>query len=129
MKYDQFIKHVQTQAQLNSREEAQRVTSAVLEAIKERIVGDEAKDLAAQLPKELGEFLRGREGENGQHFGLEEFIKLVSEKESVEANIAKTHIKAVFAVLQNAVSPGEYKDFHANFSPDYEELFSPASTS
>ena len=62
MKYDEFIKHVQTVAQLDSREEAERATRATLEIIRERVVGDEAKDLASQLPKELGEYLHGREG-------------------------------------------------------------------
>lgn len=123
MKYDEFIKHVQSVAQLNSREEAERATHATLETIRERIVGDEAKDLAAQLPKELGEYLRGREGENGQHFGMEEFIERVSQKEGVEPTAAVMHVRSVFAVLQDAVSPGEIADLQANLSDDYAELF------
>lgn len=129
MKYDEFIKHVQTVAQLNSREEAERATRATLETIKERIVGDEAKDLAAQLPPELGDFLRGREGEDGQHFSLEEFIGRVSEKEGVEPTTAILHVRAVFAVLQSAVTSGEFADVRANFSEDYSELFATGSTS
>jgi uncharacterized protein (DUF2267 family) len=129
VKYDEFIKHVQTVAQLNSREEAERATRATLEAIKERIVGNEAKDLAAQLPPELGNCLRGREGEDGQHFSLEEFIGRVSEKEGVEPTTATLHARAVFAVLQSAVTPGEFADVRANFSEDYSELFATGSTS
>jgi len=129
VKYDEFIKHVQTVAQLNSREEAERATRATLETIKERIVGDEAKDLAAQLPPELGDFLRGREGEDGQHFSLEEFIGRVSEKEGVEPTTAILHVRAVFAVLQSAVTSGEFADVRANFSEDYSELFATGSTS
>ncbi|MFH7025978.1 MAG: DUF2267 domain-containing protein [Heteroscytonema crispum UTEX LB 1556] len=123
MKYDEFIKHVESLAQVNSREEAQRATRATLETIKERIVGDEAKDLAAQLPKELGDCLRGREGENGQLFGMQEFIERVSQKENVEPTAAAIHVRAVFTVLQQAVTPGEFADVRANFSPDYAELF------
>ncbi|WP_017317298.1 DUF2267 domain-containing protein [Mastigocladopsis repens] len=129
MKYGEFIKHVQSLSQLNSREEAERATSATLETIKERIVGDEAKDLAAQLPQELGEYLRGREGENGQHFDLQEFIKRVSEKEGVDPTAAVMHVRSVFAVLRNAVTPGEFEDFQANFSDDYAELFPTSPTS
>lgn len=129
MKYDEFIKHVQSVAQLNSREEAEQATRATLETIRERIVGDEAKDLASQLPQELGEFLRGREGENGQTFSLQEFITRVSEKEGYDPVAATTHIRAVFAVLQNAVTPGEFEDFQANFSHDYAELFPISPTS
>lgn len=129
MKYDEFIKHVQTTAQLNSREEAERATKATLEAIKERIVGNEGKDLASQLPKEIGQYLRGREGEDGQHFPLEEFLARVSEKEGVDKTTAANHARAVFSVLQDAVSPGEFADVRANFSDDYAELFATGSSS
>ena len=129
MKYGEFIKHVQSVAQLNSREEAERATRATLEIIRERIVGDEAKDLASQLPQELGEYLRGREGENGQHFDLQEFIARVSEKEGVDPTAAAIHVRSVFTVLRNAVTPGEFKDFQANFTSDYAELFPTSSTS
>jgi uncharacterized protein (DUF2267 family) len=129
MKYDEFIKHVQSLAQVDSKEEAERATYATLEVIRDRMVGDEGKDLASQLPKELGEYLRGREGENGQFFRMEEFIKRVSEKENVEPNTAKLHARAVFTVLQNAVSSGEFADVRANFSEDYTELFDTISTS
>lgn len=128
MKYDQFIKHVQTVAQLNSREEAERATIASLETIRERIVGDEAKDLASQLPKEFGEYLRGREGENGQFFSLQEFITRVSEKEGVEPTAAAIHVRAVFTVLKEAVTPGEFADYQANFGDDYAEMFATGTT-
>jgi uncharacterized protein (DUF2267 family) len=127
VKYDEFIKHVQTVAQLDSREEAQRATQATLEVIRERIVGNEAKDLAAQLPQQLGEYLHGREGEDGQPFSMTEFVQRVSEKEQVEPTVATNHIRAVFAVLQNAVSAGEFTDFKANFSDDYIDLFATGS--
>lgn len=122
MKHDEFIKHVQSVAQLNSREEAERATHATLETLKERIVGNEASQLAAQLPKELGEYLRGREGEDGQYFRLEEFIQRVSEKEGVEPTAAANHVRAVFSVLQQAVTPGEFADVRANLSDDYEDV-------
>ena len=123
MKRDEFLKHVQSVAQLDSREEAERATRATFEVLAERIVGDEAKDLASQLPQELGQYLRGREGENGQAFSLKEFYQRVADKEGVEPNVAAMHVRAVFTVLQQAVSPGEFADVRANFSPDYEELF------
>jgi uncharacterized protein (DUF2267 family) len=129
MKYEEFIRHVQSVGQINSREQAEHATSATLETIKERIVGDEAKDLAAQLPQELGEHLRGREGETGQSFSMQEFIMRVSEKEGVEPVSAAMHVRAVFTVLQDAVTPGEFADLQANFSDDYAELFGTSPTS
>jgi len=129
MKYEEFIKHVQTVAQLNSRDEAEGATRATLETLKERIVGDEASQLAAQMPQELGEYLRGREGENGQAFSMQEFISRVSEKEGVDPTAAAIHVRAVFSVLQLAVTPGEFDDIRANLSRDYAELFAISPTS
>ncbi|MBW4617560.1 MAG: DUF2267 domain-containing protein [Desmonostoc vinosum HA7617-LM4] len=123
MEYEEFITHVQSLAQSNSREEAKRATRATLETIKERIAGDEAQELAAKLPQELGEYLRGREGDSGKSFNLQEFIARASSKENVEPTIAAIHVRAVFAVLQNAINPEVFATFHAHLSHDYEELF------
>ncbi|MFB2893069.1 DUF2267 domain-containing protein [Aerosakkonemataceae cyanobacterium BLCC-F50] len=129
MKRDEFYKHVQSIAQLGSRDEAERAVRATLETLKERLVGDEAKDLASQLPAEIGEYLRGREGENGQAFSLQEFYQKVAEKESVDPVTAATHARAVFSVLNTAVTPGEFADVRANLSPDYLDLLPSANPS
>jgi len=123
MRHDEFIKHVQSVAALNSKEEAERATQATLETLKERIVGNEASQLAAQLPKEFGQYLHGREGEDGQYFPVEEFYQRVSQREGVEPTLAAAHVRAVFTVLQAAVTPGEFADVRANFSDDYDDLF------
>lgn len=123
MKRDEFLKHIQSVAQLSSREEADRATRATLETLAERLVGDEAKDLASQLPQEIGEYLHGREGQNGQAFSLQEFYQRVSDKEDADPITAASHARAVFAVLNTAVTPGEFADVRANLSRDYQELF------
>lgn len=123
MKYDEFIRYVQSLAQLDSRQVAEQATRATLETIAERIVGDEASQLAAQLPQELGQYLRGHEGENGHPFSLQEFYQRVSQKAGVEPVTAAVQTRAVFTVLNQAVTPGEFADVKANFSDDYSELF------
>jgi uncharacterized protein (DUF2267 family) len=123
MKYDEFIKHVQTIAQLDSKQAAEQATRATLETIAERLVGNESSQLAAQLPKELGQYLRGHEGEDGHPFSLQEFYRRVSQKAGVESAVAAEQAKAVFTVLNQAVTPGEFADVKANFSADYGELF------
>lgn len=70
MKYDEFIRHVQSAAHLYSRQAAKQVTHATLETVAERIVGNEASQLAAQLPAELGQYLSG----DSQNI-LQEFIR------------------------------------------------------
>ncbi|AFZ24654.1 hypothetical protein Cylst_2436 [Cylindrospermum stagnale PCC 7417] len=123
MEYNEFITHVQSLAQSNSREEAEIATRATLETIKERIPGDEAQLLAAKLPQELATYLQGREADSGQSFNLQNFIERTSQKENIEPTTAAIHVRAVFAVLQNAVTPEIFTQFHAYFSHDYEELF------
>lgn len=123
MKYQELLKKVQSVAQIGSEAEAEKAVQATLETLSERIIGDEAKDLAAQLPEEIGQYLRGREGENGAHFSLQEFYSKVSEKEHIEAPTAANHVRAVFATLRDAVTPGEFEEVRNALSKDYEELF------
>ncbi|MBD2384987.1 DUF2267 domain-containing protein [Cylindrospermum sp. FACHB-282] len=129
MEYNEFITHVQSLAQSNSREEAEIATRATLETIKERIPGDEVQNLAAQLPQELANHLRRQEEETFQTFRLQEFITRASQKENIEPTTTAIHVRAVFAVLQNAVSPDNFAKFHSYFSHDYEELFGTLPTS
>ncbi|MGM3304894.1 DUF2267 domain-containing protein [Anabaena sp. WFMT] len=129
MEYTEFITHVQSLAQSNSREEAERATHATLGTIKELIPNYEAQEIAAQLPEELGKSLSGRETEPTQSFHLQEFIERASQKENIEPTTAAIHVRAVFAVLQNAITPDKFRKFHTYFSHDYEELFAASSTS
>ncbi|MDZ8188230.1 MAG: DUF2267 domain-containing protein [Nostoc sp. ChiSLP02] len=128
MEYDEFITHVQTLAQSDSREEAERATRAKLETLKERIASDEAQQLAANLPEKLGNFLRGGEGNSDRYFSLQEFIARASQKENIEPTITAIHVRAVFAVLQNAIDPEIFGAFHAHLSRDYEQLFAASPT-
>ncbi|KAM3091799.1 DUF2267 domain-containing protein [Phormidesmis sp. 146-35] len=123
MKYDEFIKNVQNLGSFNSRQEAEKATQATLETVKERIVGDEAVQLGAQLPEDLAKHLRGREGEFGAHFKLDEFYQRIGQKEGTDAETAALHAKAVISVLSQAVTPGEFADVRSNFSDDYDPLF------
>ncbi|GAX34624.1 DUF2267 domain-containing protein [Nodularia sp. NIES-3585] len=128
MEYNEFITHVQSLAQSNAREEAERATRATLETLKERVPRDEANDLAAQLPQELGQYLQSREAESSESFNLQEFITRVSQRENIEPTTTAIHVRAVFAVLQNAINPEKFAKFHTYFSHDYEELFTTSPT-
>lgn len=123
MNYDQFIKAVKDSAQFESRDAAIKATKATLETMRERLLGDEASNLAAQLPAELGDCLRGREGQMGDNFKIDEFYRRISEREGVDTNVAANHAKAVMSVLSRAVSAGEFSDMRINFAKDYDELF------
>lgn len=123
MTYDEFIKNVQSYAQLDSRAAAEKACQATLETLRERILGDEASQLAAQLPGNLAQYLEGREGQMGDHFKIEEFYSRICQRASVEPETAAIYARAVFSVLNMAVSTGEFADVVHNLSKDYEELF------
>jgi len=128
MKYDEFIKTVQMAASLDSKEQAKQAVQASLETLSERILGNEANHLADQLPEEIGTHLRGRGGEMGERFSLEEFYRRIGNREGVDGATAATHARAVFSTINSAVTTGEYNDIKSNLPPEYKELFAPGNT-
>jgi uncharacterized protein (DUF2267 family) len=129
MQHSDITKTVQAIANLDSREQAERAIRATLETLSERILGDEASNLADQLPGDLGTYLRGREGQTGERFSLQEFYQRVSDREGVDGQTAATHTRAVFAGLEIATTPGEFDDIKSNLPHEYKELFAPADVS
>jgi uncharacterized protein (DUF2267 family) len=102
MTYDEFVEQVQQRAELADREEAERTTVVVLQAICDRITGDEAWDLLAQLPARLK--LAVVITQAPLPLPLDEFIDWVAEKLGVPHDEARRRIRAVFATLREAVS-------------------------
>lgn len=125
MKYKEFVETVQATAEIASEADAKKAIQASLETLSERILGKEAGELADQLPEEIGAYLRGREGETGERFSLEEFYRRVSDREGVDGPTAAFHAKAIFATINAAVTAGEYEDIKSNLPPDYRALFAP----
>ena len=73
MKTDEFVAEVQQRAGLDS-EAAFNAISATLATLSERLAGGEAKDLASQLPYEIGVYLMQPMAGAGVPFGLDEFF-------------------------------------------------------
>ena len=128
MKYEELIEHVQSFAQLDSREEAEKGIRATLSTLSERIDSSLASKLADQLPEEISSYLRGREEQSVSSFSLQEFYQRVIEKEKIDPADAVMHVRAVFAVLSSAVNPTDFGEVQANLSQDYEELFAMSSS-
>lgn len=121
MDYSLFIKEVQTRGNLDSREEAAKAVEATLQTLGERLFGGEAKDLAAQLPRNLSRFLLGQE--NKGDFHKEEFVQRVSRREGTDPAMAEAHARTVIGVLCDAVSSGEIDDVLSQLPHDYGDLF------
>jgi uncharacterized protein (DUF2267 family) len=123
MKYDEFIKDVQHRAGLEDRERAEEVTLAVLQALADRLTGDEADDLIAQLPQEFKE--RITISAAGQRWTVNEFVERVAAELAVEPDRAREVIQAVFETLRDAITPGEFHDVLVQLPSGYVELLVP----
>ena len=121
MKADQFIKEVMSRGSFSSRQEAIDATHATLAVLGERLFGGERKDLAAQLPSELRNYLL--EANTSENFDLEEFIERIGEEEGVGVDAASEHARVVFSVLCDSVTPGEIMDVRSQLSKDFDILF------
>ena len=121
MKYGDFIGKVQNRARLGTQGETVRATRATLEVLGKRLYGGEAKDLATQLPAEIGVYLK--QDSFNETFDLKEFYQKVSETEGVDLPVAIHHARSVVSVIHDAVSAGEMEHVRAQLTDDYEELF------
>ncbi|MBD3402022.1 DUF2267 domain-containing protein [candidate division GN15 bacterium] len=121
MQFHDFIGQVQHRARLDSEEAALKLTRVTLETLSERLGGEEPRDLAAQLPEEIGRYLTtpGK----GERFNSDEFLQRVSEREGADLPKAVYHVRAVFEVLGEAVSGGELNDVRQQLPEDYHRLF------
>jgi len=126
MQYDEFVGRVQNRTQMASTEEAVRAIRATLQTLSERLAGDEADDLAAQLPQEIGVFLHREDG--GERFSLDEFLRRVADREKVDPPDAAYHARVVIELLGEAVTPGEINDVRAQLPDEYDPLFEAGST-
>ena len=123
MDYQKFLGQVQHRAQLPTLEDAVTATRATLETLAERLEGGAPGNLAAQLPQEIGRYLRGDLAGSGRSLSLSEFDQEVAIREGVDVSTAKFHARAVMSVVSEAVSPGELKKVRDQLPADYAALF------
>ncbi|MBD3335937.1 MAG: DUF2267 domain-containing protein [Candidatus Eisenbacteria bacterium] len=128
MRYEEFLTRVQKRAELDDQDQSDRVTKAVLGTLGECLYRTERENLAAQLPDELKPAvfsLKEPETMNTpvQGFSLEEFNNRVSARADIGYPLATKGTRGVFAVLREAVSPGQMEDVRRQLTEDYEVLF------
>lgn len=126
MDYDDFVGQVQHRARMPSAQDAVRAIRCTLETLGQRLHGGEAKDLAAQLPDEIGRYLPEDRTE-ADTFSLQEFLERVSKAEGVDLPESIHHTRAVLSVLQDAVSQGEIDHVKKQLPDDWRNLFEAGS--
>ena len=127
MKYEEFLGQVQARARLADMEEAVRATRATLQTLAERVSEGGADSLAAQLPTEIGYYLKIN-APALEKFGFQEFIKRVTEKEGgkVDEPDAAHHARAVLSVVTDATS-GEMPKICEQLPNEFNPLFESGS--
>jgi uncharacterized protein (DUF2267 family) len=127
MTYDEFVGQVQHRAKLSSTEDAVRAIRCTLQTLGQRLAGDEADNLASQLPREIGIFLTQNSSEEGVRLSLDQFFQTVCDCEGAELPDSVYHARVVIEVLTEAVTIGELEDAIAQLPPEFNELFAAGS--
>lgn len=125
MQYHEFVGQVQHRARLGTEGDAVRAVHATLETLGERLFGGEAHNLAAQLPKEIGDYLE--RPVDSESFDLDEFYDRVAMREGVDLPDAVYHARVVIEVLRDAVSPGVLDKVLDQLPEEYNQLFQAGS--
>ncbi len=127
--YKAFLANLGAIGSMNE-EEAERAAVSVLCVLEQRLFGEEASHLEAQLPGKLRDLLIRCErhmGKPASKFGKDGFILMVSEELRVDGLEAERKIRAVFSAVRDQVSEGEIEDVIAQLPADLRELWRRAS--
>jgi uncharacterized protein (DUF2267 family) len=119
MQYAQFLVKVEREARV-PRDDAERVATATLTTLGERLSKGEARDVAEQLPAEIRAALVTDTA--AEVFFLEEFLRRVAEREGVVEATAELHARGVFAALGWVVDKEELSDMAAELPNDFGPL-------
>lgn len=125
MNYDEFLTRVGQRGGPSDRTYADAAAKQVLAALGQRLAGNEPRDLASQLPKELQDPLLRRTSTAEIGDDLDEFLHRVADREGhgCDAEQALTHARAVLGTIAGFVSAGEIQDLRAQLPTGYAPLF------
>lgn len=123
--YKAFLRNLMVIGSMNE-EEAERAAVSVLCVLEQRLFGEEAAHLEAQLPGKLQDLLIRCErhvGKPASKFGKDGFIQMVSEDLEVDSLEAQKKIRAVFTAVRDQVSEGEIEDVIGQLPVDLRGLW------
>jgi uncharacterized protein (DUF2267 family) len=124
-----FYRTVMETSGEQDREAARSGAAAVLHTLRDRLTPAEAEQVAAQLPRELKEVWRLGEKRERRPLKLdrERFYEQVQQEAGLASGReARWLTVAVFAALQQQLSPGEAEDVLAQLPKDLKEVWAEA---
>jgi uncharacterized protein (DUF2267 family) len=105
--HDEFVRRVEAVATAQlSQHDVDRTIAATLVTLGERLGGDQARRLAAQLPPTLQSALAGVSGPP-RILDEREFLRRAAARMRLSPSEARDRVRAVLHVLQQAISGGE----------------------
>lgn len=126
MEPSEFYTMVRQQADLDSIEEIDGPTEAVLRTLGERLSGGQVDDLTEFLPGELAATLES-DGEP-EAFDPEEFLARVADRSDVDEEFAGRVTRATTDALAEVAPGSEYRDVRQQLPDEYGTLFQEAET-
>ena len=134
MEYEQFIREVDVRLGVG-KDQAEKVTGAVLRELHNRLTDREADDLGAQLPGQLKQVWHGldRPGREVERTHKKDFVRYVAETADLPEDRASRAVKAVFKALQMALrapsgQEGEAWDVLSQLPKDLKRVWLEAAT-
>lgn len=113
MQTEEFLLRVQDRGPEGDADSLRAATIATLEVLGQHLPTEEARRMAAQLPKELAESaaIGGAEMQSGEGpAGVDAFYGQVAIRAGLDIDMAMGYASAVIAVLKKAISDGELTD-------------------
>ncbi|HEX2178398.1 MAG TPA: DUF2267 domain-containing protein [Actinomycetota bacterium] len=126
MDYDRFLGLVQHRARMADPQEAVAATRATLETLGRRLAGGAPGNLAAQLPREIGQHLLSQESRQ-ESFSVDDFFEKVSAAEQAELPDSVFHAKVVLDVVKEAVDDATVDKVYQQLPDEWRRLFDAAS--
>ncbi|HEX8821841.1 MAG TPA: DUF2267 domain-containing protein [Archangium sp.] len=122
--YAAFIQHLCEVGKLEPGL-AECAAVSVINALLHRIQPGEAKDLTAQLPRKLVEFLPKEGQQPGRVYGKsrDDFLRVVAEDLRKDASEVEGLVRAVFQGLREHISDGEADDVESNLPRELQDLW------
>ena len=124
-----FYRAVIEETGQTDREAVKRGSAAVLHALRDRLTPEEARQAAAQLPRELKRIWAegDRRGRRPVKMHRKEFYERVKRDAAIESmREARFLTIAVFGALKAQLSPGEAEDVMAQLPRDLKEVWEEA---
>jgi uncharacterized protein (DUF2267 family) len=120
VKYDQMAKAVDKRAGLGDWAEAERTLRVVVQALSDRLPGGEADDLVAQLPEPLKSEITVTP--RADPMNPQAFLERVGRDLGLEQEETRDRVRAVFSMLHDAVTEGEWEEVVGPLDRKYAEL-------